>query len=179
MSDGVFAVLFALVFLLFAGISLIALMWPALFLRIFPNPFMPDTPWNRVQMRGLGLVFSLMMLMILSGISSGALNSQLVEGFADNMLLALWISFFTLPILMWFLWRFSVRSFMRRCYINGTFEDPPWERRMTLTFCSILLLIIAVALLLAAKGYHPPIRRHTERTIKGTDSHSGSFRPEG
>ncbi len=166
MSDGEFAVLFAVVFLLFVGVSLIALMRPALFLRIFPNPFLPDTPWNRVQIRGLGLVFSLILLMMLSGVSSGALKSQLVQGFADNMLLALWISVFTLPILMWFLWRFSVRSFMRRCYINGTFDDPAWERRMTITFCSILLLIIALAWLLAAKGIHAPFRRGVKSAVE-------------
>jgi hypothetical protein len=119
-------------------------------------------------MRGLGLGFSLMLLMMLSQFSGGALKSQLVEGFADNMLLAVWISFFTLPILMWFLWRFSVRSFMRRRYINGTFEDPVWERRMTIAFCSILLSIIAITWLLAAIGIHPPIRGHTERTTKSS-----------
>ena len=93
MSDGELAVLFVAVFFVFAGISLIALTRPALFLRTFPNPFMPDTPINRVQLRGLGLVFCLMLLMMLSGTLSGAFSSPVVEAFADNMLLALWIRF--------------------------------------------------------------------------------------
>ena len=162
MSDGGFAVLFVAVFFVFAGISIIALTRPALFLRIFPNPFMPDTPINRVQLRGLGLVFCLTLLMMLSGTLSGAFSSPVVEAFADNMLLALWISFFGVPILMWILWRVSLRSFMRHCYINGTFEDPAWERRMTITFSSILLLVVLTAWIFAARGIHPPFKRHAK-----------------
>ena len=166
MSDGQFAVLFVAVFLVFAGVSLIALTRPALFLRIFPNPFMPDTPITRVQLRGLGLVFCLVLLMMLSGTLSGTFSSPLVDAFADNVLLALWISAFGVPILLWILWRVSVRSFMRRCYINGTFEDPAWERRMTITFSSILLLVVLTAWLFAARGIHPPFKRHVKSSTE-------------
>src|SRR5215467_2047962 len=107
MSDTEFVALFLLVFLLFGALGLIALAWPSLFLRIFPNPFMPNTPWNRVWIRGIGLIFCLFVLTALSG---G------FHGFHENILLALWVSVFGLPMLMWFLWRFSVRAIMRRAY---------------------------------------------------------------
>lgn len=113
---------------------------------------MPDTPWNRVWVRGFGLIFSLFLLTALSG---G------FEGFHENILLALGISFFVLPILMWLLWQFSVRSFTRQCFINGTNRDPVWERRMTFFFCSILVLTIATAWLLAARGHYIPLKSRT------------------
>jgi hypothetical protein len=162
MSDGAFAALFGIVFLIFGGVGLILLTRPALFLRLFPNPFMPDTPINRVQLRGLGLGVCLMLLMMSSGMLSGALTSPTIEAFADNMLLALWISFFGIPILLWIIWQVSLRAFMRRCYINGTFEDTAWERRMTITFCSILLFTVTAAWIFAAKGIHAPFKRHAK-----------------
>ena len=112
---------------IFASLALILLVRPPLFLRRIPNPLLPDTPWNRVQMRGIGLVFCLFVLLVLSG---GAPESKLHEGFHRNILVALWVSVFTVPILLWILWQFSVRSFVRQGYINGTSEDPAWERRM-------------------------------------------------
>lgn len=144
--------LIALGFVLVGALSFIALIFSSLFFRIFPNPLMPDTPWNRVWVRGFGLIVSLFVLTALSG---G------FEGFHANILLALWLSPFTLPILMWLLWRFSVRSFMRQCYINGTNRDPAWERRMTFFFCSILVLTIATAWLLAASGHYIPLKSQT------------------
>ena len=118
-----------------ASLALILLVRPSLFLRRIPNPLLPDTPWNRVQMRGIGLVFCLFVLLVLSG---GAPESKLHEGFHRNILVALWVSVFTVPILLWIFWQFSVRSFVRQGYINGTSEDPAWERRMTLVFCTTL-----------------------------------------
>ena len=149
MSDLPFVIV--IVILLFAGIGLILLVLPSLFLRLNPNPFMPDSPWNRVQMRGIGLFLCLFVLLIFSG---GGPESGLLEKFHRNILVALYVFFFALPILMWILWRFSVRSFVRRSYINGTLNDLAWERRMTLIFCSLLSLIVAIALALAAKGHH-------------------------
>lgn len=127
---------------------------------------MPDTPTNKVQLRGVGLVSCLMLLMMLSGILGGAFSSPLVDAFADNMLLALWISFFGVPVLLWILWRVSVRSFTRRCYTNGTFEDPIWERRMTVTFSSILLLVILIAWIFATRGIHLPFKRHVKSSVE-------------
>jgi hypothetical protein len=100
-------------------------------------------------MRGIGLFLCLFVLLIFSG---GGPESGLLEKFHGNILVALSASFFGLPLLMWMLWRFSVRHFIRRGHINGTLKDPAWERRMTLTFCSLLSLIVAIAL--AAKGHH-------------------------
>jgi len=152
MPDSVLAIFAMLVFLFFVSLALILLVRPSLFLRRIPNPLLPDTPWNRVQMRGIGLVFCLVVLLVLSG---GAPESELHEGFHRNILVALWVSVFTVPILLWILWQFSVRSFVRQGYINGTSEDPAWERRMTLVFCTTLFSVIVLALLLAAKGHHP------------------------
>jgi hypothetical protein len=152
MSGNVVTILLAVVLLFFAGTAVVLLIRPSLFLRVVRNPLMPDTPWNRVQLRALGLVFCLFVLLVFSG---GAQESELHEGFHLNILVGLWTSFFTMPILLWILWRFSVRSFIRRSYIDGTLEDHLWERRMTLIFCSLLSFIVALALLFAAKGHHP------------------------
>jgi len=141
--------LFAVGFIILAAVTFIAFLFPSLFFRMFPNPLMPDTAWNRVWGRGFGLIFSLFLLAALSG---G------FEGFHENIVLALGISFFVLPILMWLSWRFSVRSFMRPCYINGTNRDPVWELRVTLFLCSLFVLTIATAWLLAARGHYIPLK---------------------
>jgi hypothetical protein len=91
-------------------------------------------------------------LMIFSGVSRGALKSDLLEGFHRNILLALWVSPLIIPIILWILWRVSVRAITRRSYTEGTLEDPAWERGITMVFCSLLLF--TVAWLLATKGHH-------------------------
>src|SRR5437773_5840309 len=63
---------------IFASLALILLVRPPLFLRRIPNPLLPDTPWNRVQMRGIGLVFCLFVLLVLSG---GARNQNCTKDF--------------------------------------------------------------------------------------------------
>lgn len=40
---------------------------------------MKDTPWTRIQMRTVGLVFCLFVLMMLSGILSGVLKSDFLK----------------------------------------------------------------------------------------------------
>src|SRR5437899_10087543 len=119
MPDGMWPIFVILVFLFFAGLALILLVWPSLFLRRIRNPLLPDTPWNRVQTRGIGLILCLFVLLVLSG---GAPGSELHEGFHRNILVALWVSVFTVPILLWILWQFSVRSFVRRGYVNRSEE---------------------------------------------------------
>src|SRR5436853_7881268 len=97
MPDGMWPIFVILVFLFFAGLALILLVWPSLFLRRIRNPLLPDTPCNRVQTRGIGLILCLFVLLVLSGVAPG---SELHEGFHRNILVALWFSFLLVPILM-------------------------------------------------------------------------------
>jgi len=55
MPDSLFAIILAIFLISFFGVSLILLLRPSMFLRHFKNPLQPDTPENRVQMRGVGL----------------------------------------------------------------------------------------------------------------------------
>jgi hypothetical protein len=158
MPDSLFALLTGAAFLFFAFVSFTLLIRPRFFFRMFPNPLQRDTSWNRVQMRGVGLVFCLMLLMMFSGILRGAHNSALVGGFHNNILLALWVSLLAGPIICWTLWRFSVDFLVRRGHIDPTMEDPAWERGMALTFCSLLSFIILIALFLAARGHYPQFK---------------------
>jgi hypothetical protein len=152
MSDGLFAILLTVVVLFFTGVAITLLVRPSLLLRHFANPLQRDTPENRVQMRGVGIIFCLFVLQI---ILAAAPPSELLNNFRHNLLIALWASPFTVPILLWILWRFSVRSFIRRAQVEGISEDPAWERRMTLIFCATLLFVVVLALTLASKGHHP------------------------
>jgi hypothetical protein len=159
MPDSVFVVLLIFAVLVFSAISIILVVRPSLYLRRYRNPWMEDTPWNRLQMRVVGLVFSLFMLVVLTGIGKGASKSVLLESFHNNVLIALWITFLIAwvgGILSLILWRFAaIRTFVRNLYSADKLEDPSWERRMTTTFCSLLSFIVILALFLAAKGYHP------------------------
>ena len=154
MTDSTFALIFVIVLLLFAGLGLTLLIRPALHFRFFPNPLMRDTPWNRLQMRPLGLVLCLFILLIVTGGWKGVPKRETLEGFHNNILIALWSSLLAAPIISWILWRFSVDFLVRRGYIDPTMEDPAWERGMTLTFCSLLSFIILIALFLAARGHY-------------------------
>jgi hypothetical protein len=152
MSDGMSLILLAVVWFVFASISFTALVWPASFLRKLSNPFLPDTAWNRVQMRGLGLVFSLFTLYPLLMLSAGSQESTWHGRFRDNVLIALWTSFFTLPLLLWAVWLFSARAAVRRLQIEGLSEDPAWECRMTRLFLAVLFSAIALALFFAVES---------------------------
>src|SRR5260370_37835991 len=159
MFDSWSAVLAAAVFLFFAFLSVALLIRPRFFFRMFPNPLQTDSPWNHVQMRGVGLVFSLMLLMMLSGVLRGAHGPALLEGFHHNILIALWVSVFAAPIISWILWRFSVDFLVRRGHIDPTMEDPAWERGMTLTFCSLLSFFLLFSFFLPARAPPPPFNR--------------------
>jgi hypothetical protein len=159
MTDGTFAVMFGIFLLLFLGVGLTLLIDPALHFRIFPNPMMRDTPWVRLQMRTVGLVFCLFVLLILTSGWAGVPKRETLEGFHNNILVALWASLFAAPVISWILWRFSVDFLVRRGHIDPTMEDRSWERGMTVTFCSLLLFIVLIALFLAAKGHHPQFNR--------------------
>ena len=145
MSDKWFVPLFGIVFLFFAAVGVVMLVWPSVLLRLVRNPLQPDTPLNRVYTRSVGFLFCLFVLVAVSGA---------FEGFHKNILIALSISPVILPILLWILWRFSsLQGVNRRYLVDGT-EDPRWELRMSVAFCSLLFIIAASALLLAMRGIY-------------------------
>lgn len=156
-----FAILAVVVLSAVAAISLILLVRPSTYTRRFPNPWMKDTPWTRIQMRVLGLVICLFLLLILSGILSDVSNSKLLAGFSKNILVALWFAFslaWVGGILSWVLWWFpAFRSFVGRRFGVDKIESVKWEHTITISFCSLLLAIVAAALFLAAAGYHPNV----------------------
>jgi hypothetical protein len=145
-------------FVVFGVIGGSFLVRPSFGIRILKNPWMPDTPWNRLQMRALGLAFFLFASVALSMILAKATRSPLLEGLYENLVIALWLVFSTLWILglfSWIAWRFtSVRVFVCRYFLPGDAEAPAWERRMTVIFCSILAAVLATALLLAARTHN-------------------------
>jgi hypothetical protein len=153
------ASLIATGFVVFGVIGGFFLIRPSFGIRILKNPWMPDTPWNRLQMRALGLVFFLFASVALSMILAKATRSPLVEGFYENLLIALWLVFSALWVLgvsSWIAWRFtSVRVFVRRNFPPEKIEAPAWERGMTAIFCSILAAVLATALLLATRSHNP------------------------
>src|SRR5260370_41838886 len=122
MFDSLFALLAAAALLFFAFLSFTLLIRPRFFFHMFPIPLQPDTPWNRVLMRGVGLVFCLMLLMVLSGFLRGAHGSALLEAFHSNILLALWVSLLAVPIIRWILCRFSVDFLVRPGHIDPTMK---------------------------------------------------------
>jgi hypothetical protein len=149
MSDNLFAVFLSIVLLFVAAVAAVLLIWPSKFLRLFQNPLQPDTPINRVHIRALGVSVSLFLLLIISG------GTGTLEGFHGNILLALWASWLILPAFLWILWRYSPLQQVNRRYLVGEAEDSRWEFRMSVTFCSLLFIIVAVAFLLAIGGIYP------------------------
>jgi hypothetical protein len=119
---------------------------------------MEDTPWTRLQMRAVGLVFSLFVIMVVSGILSWHKKSGILESFAENIQIALWFVFvatWVVGVMSFILWRFAAfRIFIRKRFDDEKLDNPAWERRMSVFFCSLLASIVALALILAAGGYH-------------------------
>jgi hypothetical protein len=113
---------------LFAGISLSVLIRPSQYIRRSKNPWMEDTPWMRLQLRAVGLVFCLFILMVVSGILGGNTKSDLLEGFHKNLLIALWLAFvagWVVGIVSWILWRFmAFRSFICTHFESRKLENP-------------------------------------------------------
>jgi hypothetical protein len=142
MPDLVWVILFLMVLLFFTAGSLTMLIRPLLFLRHFANSLFRNTAENRVHVRGLGIYF---FLFVLAVFSAAIPESAPLHRFHRNILVALAIYPILLAIFLWVLWRFSVRDYIRRLYTEGISEDPAWERRMTLIFCSLLACIIALA----------------------------------
>lgn len=148
MSDKWFAPVFGIAFLFFASVGVVMLVWPSVSLRHVRNPLQPDTPLNRVHARTLGVLFCLFVLVAVSGA---------FEGFHKNILIALSISPVILPVFLWILWRYSSLQRVNRRYLVDRTEDPHWELRMRVAFCSLLFIIVASALLLAIRGIYVKI----------------------
>jgi CBS domain containing-hemolysin-like protein len=157
-----FAILATIILCVVAGISLVLLLRPSLYMRRFPNPWMKDTPWTRLQMRVVGLIVCLFLLLMLSGILGGVSRSRLLDGFSDNILVALWVAFTVAwvgGILSWVLWRFpAFRSFIGQRFSIDKIKSAKWEHTVTISFCALLFAIVAAAVFLAAAGYHPNVR---------------------
>jgi len=145
MSDTWFVVIFAIVLLFFACGGIVLIVWPSAFLRHFRNPLQPDTPINRVNIRAVGVVSFLFVLVAISG----AFNA-----FHKNILVALTASPIILAVFLWGLWRYSSLQRVNRRYLTDETVEPHWELRMSVAFCSLLFIIVASALLLAMRGIH-------------------------
>src|SRR5262249_4137140 len=147
-----FRILFTTALLLIAAISIFLLVNPSRYIRRSRNPWMEDTPWMRIQLRAVGLVFCLLVLMVVSGSLSHDSQSSVFRGFSDNILAALWLAFacvWVCGILSLVAWRFiAVRLWVRQHFPSEELESPAWERRMTITFSVLLLLIVASAFLM-------------------------------
>lgn len=139
----------AIVLLFFAGIGVVLLLWPSKFLRHIQNPWQPDTPLNRVHTRALGVFICLFLLVIISG------SMKNLVGFHRNILLGLWALPIILPLFLWILWRYSPLQQVNRRYLAGEAEEPYWELRMNLAFCSLVSMIVLAAFLLAMRGIYP------------------------
>lgn len=153
-----FALLAGIVLTVFAAFSLTVLVRPSQYIRWSKNPWMDDTPWTRLQMRVVGLVFCLAVIMMVSGILTGHTNSVVLQGFHENILIALWLAFIATWIfgtVSFVLWRFlAFRVFIRTHFDSEKLGDMAWERRMSVLFCSLLASIVAIAFILAIGGYH-------------------------
>lgn len=113
---------------------------------------------QRLQLKTVGLVFCLVVLMMVSGIRGDGTNADELEGFHQNVLTALWLVFVGAVvggIISSILWRFTAfRLFIRSHFENDKLENAAWERRRTIIFCSLLALIVAIAYGLAVRAYH-------------------------
>ena len=138
MPDAMFAILVFFVLGAVGMLGITILLRPSTFFRWFPNPMMPDTPLSQLQIRPVGLIFLLFIVLVLS---SGS-KSAIIEDFHKNILIALYAMLFISPIICLVLWRFG----------RGKYDR--WDHRITLTFASIFLLTIITALLLAISGNH-------------------------
>jgi hypothetical protein len=154
MPQTAFGILVILVLLLFGGIGLSVLMRPSQYIRRVRNPWMEDTPWVRLQLRAVGLVVCLFVLMVFSGALGGNTKSGLTEGFHKNLLIALWLVFIAVwvaGITSLILWRImAFRIFLRTHFDSEKLESPAWEKQMTILFCSLFVSIVLIAYVLAA-----------------------------
>jgi len=148
--------LIGLGFFAFGVAAVFLLVLPARSIAVLRNPWLPDTPWTRLQIRALGLVLFLFAAVATSMIFAGVSKSARLASLSDFLLADLWLSFVVFWIVgvsSWIAWRFAfVRIFVQRHFTPERLENPAWERRMTTIFCSVLFTLVAIALMLAAGG---------------------------
>jgi hypothetical protein len=145
MSDTWFASIFTIGLLFLACVGIVLIVRPSAFLRHVRNPRQPDTPINRVNVRAVGVVVCLFVLVAISGA---------FDAFHKNILVALTASPIILMVFLWGLWRHSSLQRVNRRDLAGETDEPYWELRMSVAFCSLLFIIVASALLLAMRGIH-------------------------
>jgi hypothetical protein len=121
---------------------------PALAVKVLATLSKPLAA-SRVYMRALGVFVCLFVLVPISW------SMTTFEGFDKNILLALWTLPVLMPIFLWILWRYSPLKQANRRYLAGGGEEPQWELRMSVAFCSLLSVIVVVAMLLAMSGIYP------------------------
>lgn len=146
MSDTWFAAILAIGLLLLACVGILLIVRPSAFLRHVRNPLQPDTPINRVNVRAMGLIVCLFVLVAISGA---------FDAFHKNILVALAASPIILALFLWGLWRYSSLQLVNRRYLTGETNESHWELRMSVAFCSLFFIIVAVAFLLGMRGVHP------------------------
>src|SRR5271169_6838735 len=105
-----FQLLMGLTLTMIASFGITALVRPSQYIRWSKNPWMDDTPWTRLQMRGVGLIFCLVVIMGVSGFLKERTNSGVLQGFHENIVIALWVAFvatWVFGIISFTLWRFA------------------------------------------------------------------------
>jgi hypothetical protein len=143
MERIVFVALFALALALFASSSITMLVRPSKFLDD-QSEWRRNNIESRIWIRSVGLVFSLFTLLVGSALVA---RSRFARSFRDNLLIALWASFFLAPIANYFLWTLSASKFARQALIEGINEDPVYERKLSAVYIGLLLLTVGVAFL--------------------------------
>jgi hypothetical protein len=63
------------------------------------------------------------------------------DAFHKNILVALTASPIILAVFLWGLWRYSSLQRVNRRYLAGETDEPHWELRMSVAFCSLLFII--------------------------------------
>jgi hypothetical protein len=145
METVVFAVLFLFALGLFVSIAITMLARPSKFLDD-RSEWRRNTVESRIWIRTVGIVFSLFTLLVGSAMFA---HSRFTRSFRDNLLIALWASFFLTPIANYLLWILSARKFARHAAIEGINEDRAYERKLSALYIGLLLLTLGIAFLAA------------------------------
>ena len=145
METGVFAVLFLFALVVFASSAITMLVRPSKFLDD-RSEWRRNTIESRIWIRSTGLVFALFTLLVGSALVA---RSHFGRSSRDNLLVALWASFFLAPIANYLVWVLSARKVARKALIEGINQDPVYERKLSVLYLGLLFLILGVALVAA------------------------------